>query len=77
MTPTDRIPVILDAQTWETVLRVLAQAPVAYAITAPLITSIQQQCAKYAEAPQAGEQNGHDRRTDDPDTLGQSAVARV
>ena len=50
MQPTDRIPVILDAQTWETVLRVIAQAPVAYAITAPLIASIQQQCAKHAEA---------------------------
>jgi hypothetical protein len=48
MQPTDRISVTLDAQTWETVLRVIAQAPVAYTITAPLITAIQQQCANHA-----------------------------
>jgi hypothetical protein len=48
--PTDRIPVILDAQTWETVLRVIAQAPVPYAVVAPLIASIQQQCANHTVA---------------------------
>lgn len=50
MNPTDRIPVILDAQTWETVLRVIAQAPVPYAVVAPLIASIQQQCANHTVA---------------------------
>jgi len=44
MNPTDRIAVTLDAQTWETVRRVIAQAPVAYAVTAPLIAAIQSQC---------------------------------
>jgi hypothetical protein len=44
MQPTDRISITLDAQTWETVLRVIAQAPVAYAVTAPLIAEIQRQC---------------------------------
>lgn len=48
MNPTDRISITLDAQTWETVLRVIAQAPVAYTIVAPLIISIQQQCASHA-----------------------------
>jgi hypothetical protein len=46
MNPTDRIAVTLDAQTWETVLRVIAQAPVPYAVVAPLIASIQQQCTR-------------------------------
>lgn len=46
MNPTDRISVTLEAQTWETVLRVIAQAPVAYAVTAPLIAAIQQQCTQ-------------------------------
>jgi len=50
MNPTDRISVTLDAQTWETILRVIAQAPVAYAVTAPLIAAIQQQCVKHDEA---------------------------
>jgi hypothetical protein len=49
MNPADRISIILDAQTWETVLRVIAQAPVPYAITAPLIASIQGQCANQSE----------------------------
>jgi hypothetical protein len=46
---TDRIAVTLDAQTWETVLRVIAKSPVSYEIVAPLIASIQQQCASHAE----------------------------
>jgi len=49
MNPTDRISITLEAQTWETILRVIAQAPVAYAVTAPLIAAIQQQCANHAE----------------------------
>jgi hypothetical protein len=32
------------------VLRVIAQAPVPYAVVAPLIASIQQQCANHAVA---------------------------
>jgi hypothetical protein len=50
MNPTDRIPVTLDAQTWETVLRVIAKSPVSYEVSAPLIAAIQQQCAKQAES---------------------------
>jgi hypothetical protein len=50
MTPTDRISITLDAQTWETVLRVIAQAPVPYAVVAPLIASIQGQCANHVVA---------------------------
>jgi len=46
MQSTDRISITLEAQTWETVLRVIAQAPVAYAVTAPLIAAIQQQCVE-------------------------------
>lgn len=46
MTPTDRISVTLEVRTWETVLRVIAQAPVAYAVTAPLIAAIQGQCTR-------------------------------
>lgn len=46
MNPTDRLSITLDAQTWETILRVIAQAPVAYAVTAPLIAAIQQQCTR-------------------------------
>jgi hypothetical protein len=53
MTPTDRIAVTLDAQTWETVLRVIAQAPVAYAVTAPLISEIQRQCTQPRQPPLA------------------------
>jgi hypothetical protein len=53
MQPTDRIAVTLDAQTWETVLRVIAQAPVAYAVVAPLMAAIQGQCAKPQQPPLA------------------------
>jgi hypothetical protein len=49
VTPTDRIAVTLDAQTWETILRVIAQAPVAYAVTAPLISEIQRQCTDHQQ----------------------------
>ena len=42
MNPTDRISVVLEAQTWETILRVIA----------PLIAAIQQQCARQAEGQQ-------------------------
>jgi hypothetical protein len=49
MNPTDRISITLDAQTWETVLRVIAQAPVAYAVTAPLINEIQRQCTDHQQ----------------------------
>jgi len=49
MNSTDRISVTLDARTWETVLRVIAQAPVAYAVTAPLIQTIQQQCTDHQQ----------------------------
>ena len=53
MNPTDRISITLDAQTWETVLRVIAQAPVAYAVVAPLIAAIQQQCTQPQQPPLA------------------------
>jgi hypothetical protein len=50
MTPTDRIAVTLEAQSWEMIMRVLADAP--YRVSAPLISEIQNQCAKQqAPAP--------------------------
>jgi len=45
LTPTDKLSVTLEAQTWEVVLRVLAKAPVPYEVMAPLIQDIQRQCA--------------------------------
>ncbi len=42
MSPTDKLPVTLEAQAWETVMRVLAEAP--YRVVAPLIGEIQRQC---------------------------------
>ena len=42
MTPTDRVAVTLEAQSWEMIMRVLADAP--YRISAPLINEIQRQC---------------------------------
>jgi len=40
--PTDNLSVTLPAQSWETVMRVLADAP--FRIVAPLISEIQRQC---------------------------------
>jgi hypothetical protein len=42
MNPTDKFPVTLEAQAWETVMRVLSEAP--YRVVAPLIGEIQRQC---------------------------------
>jgi hypothetical protein len=42
MQPTDKLPVTLEAQAWETVMRVLSEAP--YRVVAPLIQDIQRQC---------------------------------
>lgn len=44
----ERLTVVLDAQTWDMVMRVLAKAPVPYEVVAPLITEIQGQCARQA-----------------------------
>jgi hypothetical protein len=44
MTPTDKIPVTLEAQSWEQIMRVLADAP--FRVVAPLIAEIQNQCAR-------------------------------
>ncbi len=44
MSPTDNIPVTLEAQAWETVMRVLSEAP--YRVVAPLIGEIQGQCMR-------------------------------
>jgi hypothetical protein len=44
MSPTDKIPVTLEAQAWESVLRVLSEAP--YRVVAPLIGEIQGQCMR-------------------------------
>jgi len=50
MTPTDRIAVTLEAQSWETIMRILADAP--YRVSAPFIVEIQNQCMKQtAPAP--------------------------
>lgn len=48
MNPTDKLNVILEAQAWEMVLRVLAKAPVPHEIVNPLIVEIQAQCVKQA-----------------------------
>jgi hypothetical protein len=47
MQPTDKIPVTLEAQAWETVMRVLSEAP--YRVVAPLISEIQRQCVERRE----------------------------
>jgi hypothetical protein len=44
VTPTDKIPVTLEAQAWEAVMRVLSEAP--YRVVAPLIGEIQSQCMR-------------------------------
>jgi hypothetical protein len=44
MQPNDKLPVILEAQAWETVMRLLSEAP--YRIVAPLISEIQSQCMR-------------------------------
>jgi hypothetical protein len=50
VTPTDKIAVTLEAQNWETVMRVLSEAP--YRVVAPLIGEIQSQCMReQAEQP--------------------------
>jgi 16S rRNA A1518/A1519 N6-dimethyltransferase RsmA/KsgA/DIM1 with predicted DNA glycosylase/AP lyase activity len=50
MTPTDLIAVTLNAQAWDTVMRILADAP--YRISAPLIGEIQRQCMPRQEPAQ-------------------------
>lgn len=55
MQPTDRLSVALDAQAWELVMRLLAEAP--YRVVAPLINDIQGQCLRQRMAgpePEAG-----------------------
>lgn len=46
MTPTDKLAVTLEAQAWDTTMRVLAKGP--YEVVAPLIAEIQRQCAQQA-----------------------------
>ena len=46
MTPTDKIPVVLEAQSWEQIMRVLADAP--FRVVAPFIAEIQNQCARHS-----------------------------
>jgi len=46
MTPTDKIPVVLEAQSWEQIMRVLADAP--FRVVAPLISEIQAQCQRHS-----------------------------
>ena len=41
---TDKLSVILEAGAWETVMRIMAKAPVPYETVAPLIGEIQRQC---------------------------------
>jgi hypothetical protein len=45
--PTDNLSVTLQAQSWETVMRVLSGGP--YNVVAPLIAEIQRQCARREE----------------------------
>ena len=49
MNPAEKLPVILEAQAWEVIMRVLADAP--YRIVAPLIAEIQRQCIRPMEKP--------------------------
>ena len=49
MTPQQPLTVTLEAQQWQTVMNVLAEAP--FRIAQPLIHAIQQQCARQDEAP--------------------------
>jgi hypothetical protein len=44
VTPTDKLPVTLEARAWETVMRVLSEAP--YRVVAPLIGEIRGQCMR-------------------------------
>jgi hypothetical protein len=46
MQPTDTIELTLQAQQWNTVLAILAKAPVPYEIVGPLLHEIQRQCAE-------------------------------
>ena len=48
MTPTDKLSVTFEVQAWEQIMRILADVP--YRISAPLIASIQQQCANQSAA---------------------------
>lgn len=50
MNPTDKLAVTLEAQAWEAVMRVLADAP--YRISAPLISEIQRQCTTQQQPAQ-------------------------
>jgi len=43
MNPTDKLDVTLEAQHWESIMRVLSGGP--YNVVAPLINEIQRQCA--------------------------------
>lgn len=45
MTPTDTIPVTLEAAAWNQVLTLLAEGP--YRVAAPLIQTIQGQCNQW------------------------------
>jgi hypothetical protein len=45
--PKDRIAVTLEAQSWELIARVLADAP--FRVVAPLIAEIQRQCMRREE----------------------------
>lgn len=56
MHPNDRIAVTLEAAAWETILRVLSDAP--YRIVAPLVQSIQAQCLAPNEVAAIGQAHG-------------------
>jgi hypothetical protein len=49
MRPDDKLPVMLEARAWETVMRVLSEAP--YRVVAPLIGEIQAQCMRQQADP--------------------------
>lgn len=46
MTPTDKIPVTLEARAWDAVIRIMAKSPVPYEFVAPLLQDIQGQCTR-------------------------------
>lgn len=51
MSPTDKIPVTLEAQAWDAVIRIMAKSPVPYDFVAPLLQDIQGQCTRQHAEP--------------------------
>ena len=59
--PNERLTVVLEAQAWNVVLTVLAEAP--FKLAAPLIQDIQRQCMQQEHVPVPVRRNGEARET--------------